>query len=57
MGSLPLLITVHGLEHALTVGGYSTKLVGLIYGSLGHVHRLCVRELQIAELNNKKNSK
>ena len=44
------------LTHALTVGGYSTKLVVLIYGSLGHVHRLCVRGLQIAGLN-KKNSK
>ena len=41
------------LIHALTIGGYSTKLVGLIYGSLGHVHRLCVRGLQIAGLNKK----
>ena len=43
------------LIHALTVGGYSTKLVVLIYGSLGHVRRLCARGLQIAGLN-KKNS-
>ena len=37
------------LIHALTVGGYSTKRVGLIYGNLGH--RLCVRGLQIDGLN------
>ena len=42
------------LIHALTVGGYSTKIVGLTYGSLGHVHRLCVRGLQIGLNNNSK---
>jgi hypothetical protein len=41
------------LIHALTVGGYSTNLVGLIYCSLGHVHRHCVRGMQIAGLNKK----
>ena len=39
------------LMHALTVGGYGTNLVVLSYGGLGHVHRLCVRELQIAGLH------
>lgn len=43
------------LVNALKVCGYNTKLVVLIYGSLGHVHKLCVRGLQIAGLS-KKNS-
>ena len=40
--------------HALTESGYKTSMGALIYGSLGHVHKLCVRGLQIAGLNKSK---
>ena len=41
------------LIHDLIIDGYGTKLGGLIYGILGHVHRLCVGGLQIAGLSKK----
>jgi hypothetical protein len=51
-----LFLKYQPLINALTVGGYSTTLVVLNYGSLRHVHRLCFRGLQIAG-HNKINSK
>lgn len=39
--------------HALTESGNKTSMVALIYGNLGHVHRLYVIGLQIAASNNK----
>lgn len=39
------------LTNALTLCGYNTKLIVLIYGILGHVHRLCVRGTLNKQLN------
>lgn len=37
--------------------GYSCKVIALIFGSLGHVHKLCVRGLQICGLHKNKAKK
>jgi len=47
------MLKYQSLTNALAVCGHSTKLILLIFGSLGHVHRLCVRGWQIAALSKK----
>lgn len=47
------MLKYQSLTNALAVCGYRIKLIILIFGSLGHVHRLCVRGLQIAGLSKK----
>ncbi|ROL54696.1 Endothelin-converting enzyme-like 1 [Anabarilius grahami] len=47
------MLKYQALSNALAVCGYRTKLIILIFGSLGYVHRLCVRGLQIAGLSKK----
>ena len=38
------------LAEAIGVSGYNCKTIALIFGSLGHVHKMCVRGLQLAGL-------
>ena len=44
----------HQLEQTISQLGYRCKLLVFIFGSLGHVHRLVVRGLQMAGLSKRR---
>ena len=48
------LLKYQPLSNVLTNYGYSCTVIALIFGSLGHVHRMCVRGLQICGLSKKR---
>ena len=51
---LTKVLKYHQLEQTISQLGYRCKLLVFIFGSLGHVHKLVVRGLQMAGLSKRR---